>query len=96
MLIDKEIITLVDENDEECTYVVIDGEFICDGNRYALLMDLVDFEEFENGEVDQDVILMRVEEDENGEDVLVEIDDDEEFNMVCDYLDKMELESVEE
>ena len=72
----SDMITLIDEDDveHECA---VEAFLDVDGNRYAVLVP--QSEEF----VDEAVI-MRFGEDENGEEVLFDIEDDEEWEKVAD------------
>ena len=72
----SDMITLIDEDDveQECA---VEAFLDVDGNRYAVLVP--QSEEF----VDEAVI-MRFGEDENGEEVLFDIEDDEEWEKVAD------------
>ena len=65
-------ITLLNEDGEELEFI-IDYKFECDGKTYVVLCENEDSE---------DAFLFKIEEDENGEMVLVEVDDDEEFDRV--------------
>ena len=83
-------ITLTDEDGNETEFYVI-GDMEIDGKIY------VAFEPCEN-ENDEYVIL-RVETDENGEENLVTIDDDEEFDKVADafedeFMDEIDLDEA--
>ena len=72
----SDMITLIDEDDVEHE-IAVEAFLDVDGNRYAVLVP--QSEEF----VDEAVI-MRFGEDENGEEVLFDIEDDEEWEKVAD------------
>ena len=74
-----DIITLTDENDEEKQFQIL-GSCELEGAEYVALVPL------DEDDKDEYVILKR-ETDENGEDTLVTIDDDEEFDRIADILD---------
>lgn len=76
--IGDEIFTLTDENGEESEFALI-GSTEVDGVRYVALVPV---EDEESGEY---VILKFAVED--GEDVLVTIDDDEEFERIADIFE---------
>ena len=73
---DKEdIFTLTDEEGNESEFELL-GELNIDDNTYLALIPL-------DGDEDEYVIL-KVEVDENGDELLVTIDDDDEFDRVAD------------
>ena len=73
---DKEnIFTLTDEEGNESEFELL-GELNIDDNTYLALIPL-------DGDEDEYVIL-KVEVDENGDELLVTIDDDDEFDKVAD------------
>ncbi|HHW14512.1 MAG TPA: DUF1292 domain-containing protein [Firmicutes bacterium] len=85
-----EEITIVNDEGEEYDFAV-DRLFELNGKRYAVLIPLEDLddeddeeeadEDEEEGEeeVEESAVIFRVEQDDKGEDVLVDIDDDREF-----------------
>ncbi|MDI6869999.1 MAG: DUF1292 domain-containing protein [Bacillota bacterium] len=84
-----EEITIVNDEGEEFEFAV-DRLFELKGKRYAVLIPLEDLdgeeeeeaeeaEEEEHEEVEESAVIFRVEQDEKGEDVLVDIEDDAEF-----------------
>ncbi len=75
------IYTLVDEEGVETQFQVI-GAVEMDGTQYFAMIPV----EPKEGEEDQYTIL-KLEKDENGEDMLSSIDDDDEFDKVADYFD---------
>ena len=72
-----DVLILIDEEDQEHPFQMIDMVEV-DGNKYAVLVPLE-----EDAEVDEAIIL-KIMEDENGEEVLYDIEDDEEWEKVVD------------
>lgn len=70
-----EIIVLTDEEGTEYEFQIIDVLEV-DGSRYAVLFPLDEEAE------DDEALIMRLDTDENGEDILVDIEDDEEWEKV--------------
>lgn len=73
---DLEIITLEDENGNEVDFEVVDAIEV-DYKEYVLLAPVEPEEAEENA-----AYLFRVDEDENGEQLLVPVEDDDEFERV--------------
>lgn len=67
-----DVLILIDEEDQEHPFQMIDMVEV-DGNKYAVLVPLE-----EDAEEDEAIIL-KIVEDENGEEVLYDIEDDEEW-----------------
>ncbi len=85
-----DLITLVDEEGHEHQFSLVDVVEL-EERRYALMVPV---EEGRSGDDDEDeAFIFRLETDEKGEDVLVDIDDDEEFERVCAAFDEMDVES---
>lgn len=79
---DKDIVVLYDEEDNECRFEVLAVLDVDDG-RYAILMP-------ESGEEEEEeAYVLRIEQDENGEDILVGIDDDEELDTVVEAYEEL-------
>lgn len=90
-----EEIVIVNDEGEEFSFAV-DRLFELNGKRYAVLIPLEDLDEDdEDDEADEEAddegdaeadeesaVIFRVEKDEKGEDVMVDIDDDQEFSAV--------------
>lgn len=75
---EDEVLTLTDEEGNEHEFSVIDI-IEMDGSEYAILLPL------EGGEEDQDeAIILRIDSDDDGNEVLVDIEDDEEWEKVAD------------
>lgn len=85
-----QIITLVDEEGEEVNYF-LENVVEVDGKKYAVVVAEEDYNENE----DCEAVIYRIEKDENYEEYLVDIENDEEFLAVCEYLDALELEEKE-
>ncbi len=75
----EDIVTLVDEDGKEHEFAVVDIIEV-DNKEYALLMPT----EGEDGEDDEEVLVLRFEEDS-----LVMIEDEAEFNKVVQYLEEL-------
>ncbi len=72
----EELFTLTDEEGNESQFALI-GELEIEGQIYLALVPA------DNDDADEYVVL-KVEVDENGEELLVTIDDDDEFDRVAD------------
>lgn len=72
----EELFTLTDEEGNESQFALL-GELEIDGNLYIALIPA------DNADADEYVVL-KVTVDENGEEILVTIDDDDEFEKVAD------------
>ena len=75
-----EIVTLTDEEGNESEFEVI-GDLVVEGVKYMAFMST-------EGESDEYVVL-RCENDEDGELLLVTIDDDDEFDKVSEAFDEV-------
>ena len=76
-----DVYTLTDEEGNEKQFELI-GEAEIDGKTYYALTELDD----DYNQVSEEYVILRLEVEE-GEDVLVSIDDDEEFDRVADFFD---------
>jgi len=85
------IVTLIDEDGVEKDFGFVDSIQL-NGNTYVALTELDSDSEDEESEL----ILLRVEKDANGEDTLVSIDDDDEFDDVADAFEDLFAQDVEE
>lgn len=81
-IFESEIYTLTDDNGVESDFELI-GTVELEGVTYYAL---IPYTEDEDAEVEEYIVL-RGEKDDNGEDVLVSIDDDDEFDRVADIFD---------
>jgi len=79
---EREIIVLYDEEDNECRFEVL-AVLDVDKGRYAILMPA------EVNEEDEEAYVLRIEQDENGEDILIGIDDDEVLNTVVEAYEEL-------
>lgn len=71
------VLILVDEEDQEHPFEVLDMIEV-DGNQYAILASL------EEDAEDDEAIILKIVTDENGEEMLYDIEDDEEWEKVVD------------
>ena len=83
---EAEIYTLVDENGEETEFELI-AECELEGSRYFAMCPVDDEDSGDENDVFEYVILKVM--TENGEETLVSIDDDDEFDEVADYFDDL-------
>lgn len=72
-----DVVILVDEEEQEHAFVIIDMLEV-DGSQYAILSPLEEEEESD------DAIILRIAQDENGEEMLYDIEDDTEWQKVVD------------
>ncbi|MGE5598264.1 MAG: DUF1292 domain-containing protein [Bacteroidota bacterium] len=84
---DDDLVTLVDEEGHEHQFTLVDVVEL-DDRRYALMVPAGEEEEVGEDE-EEEAFVFRLETDENGEEVLVDIDDDEEFERVCAAFDEI-------
>ena len=81
---DPEIYTLTDEEGNELYFALL-GTLEHEGNEYKAMIPVN-----ENGEEEsEEYVILKFDKDENGEDLLVTIDDDEEFDRIADIFDDM-------
>ncbi len=78
-IFNEEVFTLTDEEGNEKQFELLGSQEL-DGNTY---LALVPVEDNENDEY----VILKVEVAEDGEEMLVTIDDDDEFNRVADFFD---------
>ncbi len=83
----EEIITLVDEEGEEHEFTFIDIMKV-DGSEYAILLPV----EEENDEA----IILKFTRDDDGNELLIDIEDDEEWEKVADAWEEMLAAEEEE
>lgn len=77
-------ITLVDEEGHEHRFNLLNVLEV-DGLKYAVMLPEVPQEE----EEEEEAVIFRIDTDEAGEDVLVDIEDDDEFAKVCEALEEL-------
>jgi putative Holliday junction resolvase len=78
MTLDNEVLTLTDEEGNEHQFSVIDIVEM-DSAEYAILLPMEETEEDA-----EEAIILRIDTDEDGSDILVDIEDDEEWEKVAD------------
>ncbi|HEX7714202.1 MAG TPA: DUF1292 domain-containing protein [Bacillota bacterium] len=83
-------VTLVDEEGHEHRFNLLNIVEM-DGVKYAVMVP-----EVQPSEEEEEAVIFRLETDEAGEEVLVDIEDDDEFAKVCELLDTMNEEAEEE
>jgi uncharacterized protein YrzB (UPF0473 family) len=85
-------VVLMDEEGVEHEFEVLDILEV-DGAEYAILFPV---EEGDNEDEADEAIILKIGVDENGEEILYEIEDDEEWEKVADAYDSMLEDEVEE
>ena len=90
---EREFFTLVDEDGTEIEFEKI-GEAELGGVTYFAMIPAEAADETDEGGFCEYVVL-RLEKDENGENSLVTVDDDEEFDNVADLFDDMFSEEID-
>jgi uncharacterized protein YrzB (UPF0473 family) len=79
---EREVITLYDDEGEEVEFEVL-GVINVDDNEYAILVPYDEELDLEAEDYEEEQgFIFRIDRDENGEDVLVEVEDDDEFDKV--------------
>lgn len=76
-----DLYTLVDEEGVEQTFELLDSYETADGELYYALVPYYDNPE-DMVEADTELVILRSEEDENGEETLASIDDDDEYEKI--------------
>ena len=89
---EREFYTLVDEEGKEIEFELI-GKAEYKGVVYYAMIPADSAEQAEDGFCEY--VILKEENDENGEATLVTIDDDEEFDDVADYFDDMFSEEID-
>ncbi len=79
---DPEIYTLTDEDDNELNFALL-GTLEHEGAVYKALIPVNEDGEEES----EEYIILKCDVDENGEDILVTIEDDDEFDKIADIFD---------
>ena len=79
----SEIYTLTDEEGNELQFEVIASAEV-NGTMYYAMIPVDDQPEAEDV---YEYVVLKAEKDEDGEDILVTIDDDDEFDNIADYFD---------
>ena len=89
---ESDTVVLVDEEGEEHSFEMLDIIEL-DGNEYAILRPLDDEMDDED---EPEAVILKIETDENGEEVLTDIEDDDEWEKVADaWQEAMESEDDE-
>ena len=86
-----DIVVLTDEEGNEIQFEVIDVKEY-NGKTYYALIPLEDGAETEEA---IDFVILKAEKDENGEDVLVTVDNDDEFYDVADLFEDIQFDELE-
>ncbi len=89
MIEESNIVTLYDEENNPIDYEHLDT-FEVDSKVYIVLLEVL-----ENGEENDEVCIFRLEEDENGEDLLSVIEDEEELMAAFEEFENR-LEDIDE
>ena len=85
---------LTDEEGNEIEFELI-GVAEKNGVTYYAMIPVEAAEDSDNEEGFCEYVVLRAEKDENGEDTLVTIDDDDEFDDIADYFDDMFSEEID-
>lgn len=85
-------LTLVDDEGQEHEFVLLNMLEVGE-QRYAVLMPT---EEEEDDSEEATAVVLRVDEDEDGEEYLTDIEDEDEFQAVIDALEALDEEEEEE
>ena len=88
---EEEIVVLIDEDGAEVEFEIIEL-FELNGNSYAFLFPIA--------EDDEEAVIMKVAKNENNEDILVDIEEDDEWKAVVEawenIIEELEAEETEE
>ena len=84
--LDADILTLTDEDGVEKDFAVI-GDMELDGNNYLALVP--------NDEDGDEFVILKLAIDENGNEMLVTIDDDDEFDKVADAFEDVFFSEID-
>lgn len=87
-LINENIITLLDDNDNPIDFEIIEMLEIA-GKRYAFLLPLNDEEDVTE---EDEAVIFRIDTGDDGEEIFAYIEDDEEWEMVVDTYNDMLFE----
>ena len=86
---EREFYTLVDaDNGEEIEFEKI-AEVELGGKKYVAMIPAEAADKAQDDGGFCEYVVLRLEKDENGDDILVTIEDDEEFDRVADYFDDL-------
>lgn len=90
---EPDILSVTDENGNEMLFELLE-RYETDNDAYVAITQYYDTDE-EIVDGDYEVIVLKVQNDENGDEYLVEIDDEAEFGIISDILMKMVEEKYE-
>ena len=87
---EEEVITLVDEDGAEHDFEVIDVIEV-DGEKYAILLPVAEEEDGAGGDEEEsgEAIILKFAVDDDGNELLVDIEDNEEWEKVADAWEEM-------
>lgn len=91
---EREFFTLVDEDGSEIEFEKI-GEITLGDKVYFAMIPAEAAENAQNDGGFCEYVVLRLEKDEDGEDTLVSVDDDDEFDNVADVFDDMFSEEID-
>jgi putative Holliday junction resolvase len=91
--LEDEVITLTDEDGHEHQFAILDVIEV-DNKEYAILIPAG--EEVEDEESEEEAVILRLETDETGEEILVDIEDDEEWQKVAQAWEELVDEEEED
>jgi len=92
---EREFFTLTDEDGNEIEFELIGTAELKGSVYYAMIPADAAQKAQESPDGFCEYVILRVEEDENGEASLVTVEDDEEFDDVADYFDDMFSEEID-
>lgn len=95
MGIPEEVITLVDEEGAEHDFEVIDVIEV-DSEKYAILLPVTEDEDAQLEDENGEAIILKFATDDDGNEFLVDIEDNEEWEKVADAWEEMLDEEEEE
>jgi uncharacterized protein YrzB (UPF0473 family) len=84
----EDTITLIDEDGEEQDFFIVD-ELTVEGNKYAVLLSLEEEESVEDEEDEGEAVILKYVFDEEGNEILADIEDDEEWEKVANAWEEM-------
>ena len=90
----NDVVTLIDDEGQELNFELIDVLEI-EGVRYVVLQP-EDPAETKGELEDDEAIILRLEKDENGEDIFANIEDDAEWDLVVNTYNDMLFEDMED
>lgn len=90
---ENDLVTVVDDDGKEYTFEELDRIELENGNKYVALLPVYD-DEVQILDDDGDVLILKVIE-ENGENLLIQIEDEDEFNEVGNIIEDRLIEKYE-